>query len=49
MYYAWRFHGKYPSEIYWLPVGERNVLYSFIRRELEQRAKEAQPDNGGDG
>jgi hypothetical protein len=32
-----------PSEIYWLPIGERKILYSFIRYELEQR-KEDPPE-----
>jgi hypothetical protein len=49
MYYAWRLHHKLPSEIYWLPVGEQQALYSFIRYELEQRSKEAQADDGSDG
>jgi hypothetical protein len=33
-----------PSDIYWLPVGEKQILYSFIRYELEQRNKENTPE-----
>ena len=29
-----------PSEIYWIPVGEKMILYSFMRYELQQRVKE---------
>jgi len=48
MYYAWRFHGKLPSETYWLPVGEKQVLYSLIRYELEQRSRENRPQGDGE-
>jgi len=44
IYYAWRFHHKFPSEIYWLPIGEKQILYSIIRYELEQRSKENSPE-----
>jgi len=48
MYYLFRFHHKNPSEIYWLPVGERQILYSFMRYELLQREKENTPPEGGE-
>lgn len=47
MYYLFRFHHMKPAEIYWLPVGERQILYSFMRYELEQRIRENTPEEGG--
>ncbi|WP_199884084.1 hypothetical protein [Anaerosinus massiliensis] len=48
MYALFRFHHKTPSEIYWMPLGERQILYSFMRYELEQRSNEnSSPDGGG--
>jgi len=35
-----------PSKIYWLPAGERMILYSFMRYELQQRKQE---NNGVEG
>lgn len=41
MYLLFRYHNKNPSEIYWLPVGEKKILQAFISREMEDREKEA--------
>lgn len=47
MYLAWRFHGKFPNEIYWMPIGERRILYALIAREVEDRNEESNPGNEG--
>lgn len=40
MYFLFRFHHKKPSEIYWLPLGEKRILHAFMRYEMEQRKEE---------
>lgn len=44
MYYLFRFHHKFPSEVYWLKPGEKQIVYSFMKYEIEQRIKENSQD-----
>lgn len=47
MYLLFRYHHYEPSKIYWMNQGERQIVYSFMRYEMEQREKENTPDEGG--
>lgn len=40
LYLLHRFHHYKPSEIYFMKRGEKQILFSFMRYEIEQRTKE---------
>lgn len=44
MYYLHRFHHYKPGEIYDTLPGEKQILFAFMKYELEQRIKENSPD-----
>lgn len=40
MYLLFRFHNIRPSELYWMAPGEKQLLYSLMRQEMDDRKKE---------
>ena len=45
MYLLFREHHLLPSAVMKLGYGERQVLYAFIRYEMEEREKKSRPQN----
>lgn len=43
MYFLFRGHHLLPSEVMKLGYGERQVLYAFMRYEMEERGKNKRP------
>jgi len=40
MYLLFKFKGWEPSKYYWLPAGEKRIVRSFMKKEIEERNKE---------
>lgn len=47
MYLLFKYKNMKPSEVYWLPLGERKILSCFIKREIEERNEEMKQLYGG--
>lgn len=45
MYLLFREHHLLPSAVMKLGYGERQVLYAFIRYEMEEKEKKSRPQN----